>query len=357
MQKNIITRIGETIDSFYAEKQTEIPAGQRPTRSNFSRILQWLLPNGGTIIIVLALFLTQTVWARSYQGILNPSNSTGTIAYQGRLADSSGVPLTSTYPMVFRLYNTASGGAPLWEEQWTASNSVAVSDGLFNVMLGSITPVPQNILSSNSSLWLGISVGTDSEMTPRVQLGSVPYAFQALTVPDGAITNAKLADGSVSQAKLGADVSLVPPDGSISTSKLADSAVIPEKIKLDSGSTCLSSYTTLNTPGIWQGIKIPGLTLSFSVNKTSSVLVWINVNYYITVSTNYAHAIYVDNISQSGLTDYPLNLGYHPLNFMKQITVPSGSHTIEIEASAGAIAPIEYNSGTCINYIVLANGQ
>lgn len=230
MQKNIITRIGETIDSFYAEKQTEIPAGQRPTRSNFSRILQWLLPNGGTIIIVLALFLTQTVWARSYQGILNPSNSTGTIAYQGRLADSSGVPLTSTYPMVFRLYNTASGGAPLWEEQWTASNSVAVSDGLFNVMLGSITPVPQNILSSNTSLWLGISVGSDSEMTPRVQLGSVPYAFQALTVPDGAITGAKLADGSVSQIKLGPDVSLVPPDGSITTAKIADGAISKSKV-------------------------------------------------------------------------------------------------------------------------------
>jgi hypothetical protein len=39
---------------------------------------------------------------------------------------------------------------------------------------------------------LGITVGTDDEMTPRVRLGSVPFAVQALTVPDGSITAAKL---------------------------------------------------------------------------------------------------------------------------------------------------------------------
>jgi hypothetical protein len=35
-------------------------------------------------------------------------------------------------------------------------------------------------------------VGSDAEMTPRKQLGSVSYAFQAITVPDGSITTAKL---------------------------------------------------------------------------------------------------------------------------------------------------------------------
>jgi len=36
--------------------------------------------------------------------------------------------------------------------------------------------------------WLGITMGTDDEMQPRVQLGSVPWAMQAATVPDGSIT-------------------------------------------------------------------------------------------------------------------------------------------------------------------------
>jgi hypothetical protein len=110
----------------------------------------------------------------------------------GRLADSSGTPLTSTLNMSFRLYSASSGGAPLWTEQWTGSNGVKVSDGLFNVMLGSLTPIPQSVISGNINLFLGITVGTDSEMSPRVQLGSVPFAVQALSVPDGSITRKKM---------------------------------------------------------------------------------------------------------------------------------------------------------------------
>ncbi|BAM00640.1 MULTISPECIES: hypothetical protein [Caldilinea] len=92
--------------------------------------------------------------------------------------------------MIFRLYAVPTGGAPLWEEQWTGSNSVRVSDGLFNVMLGSLTPIQQSVIAGRDQLWLAITVGTDDEMQPRVQLGSVPFAVQALTVPDGSVTTA-----------------------------------------------------------------------------------------------------------------------------------------------------------------------
>ena len=77
-----------------------------------------------------------------------------------------------------------------------------VSDGLFNVMLGSLTPIPQNVITGHDPLFLGITVGTDDEMTPRVQLGNVPFAVQALTVPDGSVTTPKIADGAVTSAKL-----------------------------------------------------------------------------------------------------------------------------------------------------------
>jgi hypothetical protein len=126
------------------------------------------------------------------QGIAPTSTSTSTIAYQGRLADANNQPLTGNYGMEFRLYDVSSGGTSLWSETWTGSNSVSVSDGLFNIMLGSLNPIPQSVITGHSSLWLGITVGSDTEMVPRVQLGSVPFAVQALTVPDGSITSAKL---------------------------------------------------------------------------------------------------------------------------------------------------------------------
>ncbi len=163
---------------------------------------RWL-PSRGNVIFTLAmialLIAAQSVGALplgergDHGGFAPTATSTGAIAYQGRLADAAGQPLTGTYNMIFRLYTGATGGAPLWTEQWTGSNGVRVSDGLFNVMLGSLTPIPQSAIAGRSQLFLGITVGTDDEMQPRVQLGSVPFAVQALSVPDGSITQAKLA--------------------------------------------------------------------------------------------------------------------------------------------------------------------
>jgi hypothetical protein len=171
------------------------------------------LPNRGNVLFTL-LLIAGLLWAQSAGALplANPKsaipNSQSTIAYQGRLADANGNPLTGTYNMIFRLYAVPTGGAPLWEEQWTGSNGVWVSDGLFNVMLGSLHAIDQSVIAGHDQLWLGITVGTDDEMTPRVQLGSVPFAMQALTVPDGSVTTAKIADGAVTQAKLASDVNL-----------------------------------------------------------------------------------------------------------------------------------------------------
>ena len=218
MNKGLISRLGETIDQYRSERQAQKHEEMRQGgEARYPRLLRWFLPNGGTLLLIAILIFTQNVWAgQSLRNLAAESAaSTGTIAYQGRLADSSGNPLTSTLNMSFRLYNASTGGAPLWTEQWTGSNGVKVSDGLFNVMLGSLTPIPQAVITGNSTLFLGITVGTDDEMSPRVQLGSVPFAVQALSVPDGSITKAKLAG----------DVSLTPPDGSITTAKIADGAV------------------------------------------------------------------------------------------------------------------------------------
>ncbi len=165
--------------------------------------LRAFLPTPGNALFTLML-VGGLFWASSVGAVplLQGGSTINTIPYQGRLANAEGTPLTGMYPMAFRLYSNSTGGAPLWEEQWTGSNSVQVSDGLFNVMLGSLTPVPQNVITGNSNLWLGVTVGTDDEMAPRIQIGTLPFAVQALTVPDGAITIEKIADGSVTTEKL-----------------------------------------------------------------------------------------------------------------------------------------------------------
>jgi len=202
----------------------------------------WLPTRGNVLFTTLMIALL--VWAQTAGAFpaLNTSvASTGTIAYQGRLADSGGNPLTTSVNMIFRLYNAATGGAPLWQENWTGPNSVQVSDGLFNVMLGSLTAIPQGVITGNPTLFLGITAGTDDEMAPRVQLGSVPFAVQALTVPDGSITTDKIADGAITSDKLGQSIhsestfTMTLPSWVSTTSKTTaafGSVTLPEKSDL-----------------------------------------------------------------------------------------------------------------------------
>jgi hypothetical protein len=198
-QKNLLIVAGEWLQAKQARRRE---AAAQPRR-----LTAWLPTRGNvifTLLMIVLLVLAQSVGALPLPVTQHAprSTSTSTIAYQGRLADSAGVPLTGTYNMIFRLYDAATSGTPLWEEQWTGPNGVKVSDGLFNVMLGSLTPLPISQFTNYPSLFLGITVGTDDEMTPRVQLGSVPFAVQALTVPDGSVTTAKIADGAVTTTKL-----------------------------------------------------------------------------------------------------------------------------------------------------------
>ncbi|MBP7963347.1 MAG: hypothetical protein KBG20_15840 [Caldilineaceae bacterium] len=228
------------LDQWAQERQLADTADKAATVRPARR---WL-PTPGNMIFTLVLVFT-LLWAQNV-GALNlgaatAGTSTSTIAYQGRLADSDGTPLTDTLNMSFRLYGQVSGGVALWTEQWTGSNGVQVSDGLFNVMLGSLDPIPQNIIiTSNDNLFLGITVGTDGEMSPRVQLGSVPFAVQALTVPDGSITSQKMSP--ILESVLAADAELTGVPQTIASATIA--VEVPSKIWITATCDCEYSTTT-----------------------------------------------------------------------------------------------------------------
>ncbi len=95
------------------------------------------------------------------------------INYQGKLTDAQDNPVTGAHAIVFSIYQTATGGAAVWTESYP---SVAVSAGLFNVLLGSITPLN---LPFDRDYYLGVKIGNDAEMTPRKRIVSVATAFRA----------------------------------------------------------------------------------------------------------------------------------------------------------------------------------
>nr|MDA8243949.1 hypothetical protein [Elusimicrobiota bacterium] len=97
------------------------------------------------------------------------------INYQGRLVDANGNPLSGSYSITFNIYGVSSGGSAVWTEVQPA---VTVDNGIFSAKLGSVTALPPSVFASDTR-YLGVTIGSDAEMSPRVQLLSVPYAIYA----------------------------------------------------------------------------------------------------------------------------------------------------------------------------------
>lgn len=95
-----------------------------------------------------------------------------TISYQGVLTNDAGQPLADgNYSLTFRLYFSALGGIAAWTETQPA---VPLSKGVFSVTLGSVAPLA---IGFDNPIWLGVSVGTDPELSPRTALAAAPYAL------------------------------------------------------------------------------------------------------------------------------------------------------------------------------------
>jgi hypothetical protein len=139
-------------------------------------LIRQIIPNAGTVVVVALMLLVQRAWA----GPAAQGATPGVMSYQGYLTDSAGQPMNGQVDMRFRLYAQPDAlyADRLWEEEHTGGNAVPVTNGLFNVLLGSLTPIPDSVWS-NDELYLGIKVGSDGETTPREQVGRVPYAMAA----------------------------------------------------------------------------------------------------------------------------------------------------------------------------------
>ncbi len=106
-----------------------------------------------------------------------------TIPYPGRLTDEAGQPVPDgAYDFTFALYDTETGGQPLWSE---VQKGVRVQGGSFSALLGSVNPIPEEALDE-SPLWLAVSVrGPEDDeftpLTPRQQLSAVSPSSPAGT--------------------------------------------------------------------------------------------------------------------------------------------------------------------------------
>lgn len=166
-----------------------------------------------------------------------------TISYQGVLTDNSGNPLPDgSHSVDIRIYREQTGGAAVFTE----SHTVMTEKGVFNIIIGSNTPIPTS-MKFDIPYYLAVMVDGGSEMSPRTPMTSVPYALHAAIAdelspgatgflkginaldgtmlvgnPTGPVATVALAPESVVEKYLG--------DGSVTTAKLGDGSVTLPKI-------------------------------------------------------------------------------------------------------------------------------
>ncbi len=96
-----------------------------------------------------------------------------TIPVQGYVIDkNTGEPLDGTNLVTFRLYSGCSARTALWGQ----TASVDFSDGMYNASLD----VSDDIATGTEDLCLGVQIGSDQEMTPRLAYEALPYAKLAV---------------------------------------------------------------------------------------------------------------------------------------------------------------------------------
>ena len=130
-----------------------------------------------SIIITITLVLVGLLVISGKMGITRISATEGVpklINYQGKLTDNEGNPLTGDFSMIFAIYDAEVLGNSLWEE---GPRDVTVTEGLFNVLLGEVNPIPLEVFDGDS-VWMEVTVEGET-MDKRKRMVSVGYSFRA----------------------------------------------------------------------------------------------------------------------------------------------------------------------------------
>ncbi|MGI9028312.1 MAG: beta strand repeat-containing protein [Candidatus Saccharimonadales bacterium] len=205
--------------------------------SKLVKSLYCVLRSFRVFLALAVLFSTVTSAVYTYTRTLTPTHvyaaTSSNLNYQARLLNSSGSIVPDGYYNIdFKLYTAASGGASVWGETYFDSNGptagndnrVRVVNGYLSVNLASLTAFPTTI-NWDQDMWLTMNIGGssqtatptyDGEMTPRVKLTAVPYAFQAKQA-EKLVQKQATFTGTVDFGTLTADRTYLFPDTSLAT--------------------------------------------------------------------------------------------------------------------------------------------
>ncbi len=322
-----------------------------------------ILLNVFTILVVAAIVFVGQVYASTNRetepveenqetidgSVTNISTIPGTISYQGMLTNAAGEPINGIQTIIFRIYDAPTGGNLLWQENQT----VPVSNSQFNVSLGSIVPFTNDIWQ-NDSLYLGVQVEDDSEMSPRQMISSVP---QSLRVPPNSVTTIQLAPNSVTTDQLAPNSvttdQLAPNSvttdqlapNSVTTDQLAQNSVTANQLAQNAITSQNTKLTTGRVSAVMSGIgsltlsttpqTVPNTSVTITVNTPQVYLIFVTID--IETTNTGIGGLYINGTSQ--IEEYGsahlLAYGGHSrgtVSQVYQVLLEPGVYNLEIRA-------------------------
>jgi hypothetical protein len=302
------------------------------------------------VIIFLSLFLIAISFAQVPQ----------LVNYQGKL-DSAGVPLNGTRDLTFKIYDVLTGGTAIWTETQTGAT---ITNGVFNVILGSVSAfstATSPLFTGTGDRYIGITVGSGTEMTPRLRITSVAYslrASQADGVADNTITSAKIVDGTIVTADIAANAvgSSQIADGAVAAADLAANSVTTVKIADNN----VTATKIADEPGIASNNYSGGIALNTAsmIDLTTVTITTPSAGYIVLYGKCYVHfsgvttqntaLVQIDETAGGswtppyyqylGFDTYPTTATYRlPFNVMRIYYKSAGTYTFRLEG-------MEYNA-------------
>ncbi|HEX4774701.1 MAG TPA: hypothetical protein VH234_04240 [Candidatus Saccharimonadales bacterium] len=280
--------------------------------------------------------------------------TSNTINFQARLESNTGAIVPDgNYDVEFKLHSSlsSSGGGQgtcsgdcLWMEDYTYNSGsggtdvrARVVDGYLTVNLGSITAFPGTI-NWDQQLWLTMNIGGttgsgaitwDGEMSPRLQLTAVPYAFRAQQLA--------LLTGS-NESTLG-----------WASQTTANNLVLPN----EGGTLCVQGSTNCNfapTSG----------SANYIQNTTSAQTANFNITGSGTIGSSLtvqgASALTLGTAStNSGAILFKSSGGTNIVTLQAPTTNPSSSYSLLLPTAAPSLSQCLANDGTTVGQLTFVN--
>ena len=272
------------------------------------------------------------------------------INFQGKLLDpSTNLPKNGSFNMSFSFYAAPTGGAAFYTE---AQNGVSVSNGVFAVQIGSATGLTPDLFSG-TSVYLGVTVSPDAEMTPRQQLVMSPYAFTAaqlvqnsdIRINPGTAYSTFTATGNL-LVQFGVSAGTASFSGSLTASSGTFTTTGGSQFSLQTSSGISMQNGTLKLAAASGGIDAGGTgMLASTVTFTNTIFVSTGTQGCSTAGCGSATVVWLKNANAGTINAGCIVIAANPQSFN---TVAGANSTLAVgvvygaNCATGVVCPIAY---------------